>query len=79
MIVNILGQVEYEGPMREGMYEGYGKMWHFNGVLWYEGEFDDNAPCGEDCILFAKKRPISYEGKIKDGKTPDGKFWYTYF
>ena len=65
--------IEYEGSMREGSFEGYGKMYHFNGVLWYEGEFEDNFPSGDDCILYKKKRPISYEGKISDGKTCEGK------
>jgi hypothetical protein len=58
-----------------GAYEGEGKLYHFNGMLWYDGEFLDNMPIGDDCVLYKRKKFTAYVGKIVGGKTEDGKNW----
>jgi antitoxin component YwqK of YwqJK toxin-antitoxin module len=38
------GKVEFSGKMKNGKREGWGKIYHSNGQIFYMGEFKVNEP-----------------------------------
>ena len=64
----------YEGDIKEGKREGYGKYYYSTGDI-YEGEFKNNLKNGKGKYIYCNKD--IYEGEYKDGKIHGlGKYLY---
>ena len=61
------GGFKYKGNFKEGKYDGFGKLYEpSNGLLIYEGFFNNNNYCGKG-ILYKNGKKI-YEGNFKNNK-----------
>ena len=64
----------YEGGIREGKKEGYGKYKEENGEI-YEGEWKNDKKNGKGRTFYAKDKKLKYEGDFVDNKFEgNGKF-----
>ena len=61
------GNLEYHGSMNQGYREGFGKLYHNNGVLKYEGFFKKGEIDGVCVKIFDYKGKIEYQGLMEEG------------
>ena len=68
--------LEYRGPIKNGLYEGWAKLNYKNGSLEYEGEFVEGGPDGETCLVFYDNKKYKYRGGMVKGMYEGfGVFW----
>lgn len=58
--------VAYDGDMKDGKPEGYGRAFYRDGRI-YEGEWKDAQPHGQGKLYYANLN-LWYEGEWKEGK-----------
>lgn len=58
------------GDFKNDMANGRTKIYHY-GMLFYDGEVEDDAIYGTGTVYYEKSKQICYEGELKGGK-PDG-------
>ena len=61
------GRVLYEGRMEAGQRVGNGKTYFKNGALEYQGQWLDNMPDGDECVIFGKNGAALYQGRLVRG------------
>jgi hypothetical protein len=68
--------LEYRGGIRNGLYEGQGKLNYVNGNLEYQGGFSEGGPDGETCLIFYDNKKYKYRGGMVKGHYEGyGVFW----
>lgn len=67
----------YEGPLIDGVREGVGNlMYSKTKGSRYKGQFKNNFPDGEDCLVYGKNGNIDFRGKIEHGKYVEGSLFH---
>ena len=61
------GVLLYEGNVKNGIYDGKGKLYHDNGKLKYEGGFSNGVYDGKGS-LYDIEGTVIYSGKWKNGE-----------
>lgn len=61
-------QLEYEGNYRENKREGFGVLYHKNGIIKYSGYFKNNNLHGKDIKLYNEDQSLNFEGEISEGR-----------
>lgn len=78
------GWVEYECEMLNGKKQGFGRWFHKNGRVRFEGEFFNDKPQTDSATVYYNNGNIEYTGKILGGAYegwgklfhPNGQLWY---
>lgn len=71
------GYLLYEGGMKLGLKNGYGKWYHENGRLRYEGMWLDDGPHGE-VTIYRRDGNIAFIDNMEKGFDADGSHWRKY-
>ena len=65
------GKILYEGNMKSGIKHGMGTTYYKTGILEFKGNWINNMPNGEDCVVYGKDGNIVFEGKLENGISKD--------
>merc|ERR1712151_292282 len=60
--------IKYLGKLEDGKKSGMGKEFHQNGNLYYEGNYQNNEPHGEQVTLWHPNKQTMYTGGMIEGK-----------
>ena len=79
-IKNYLNNDTYEGELKNGLKEGYGKYFNYEKEIYYIGQWKNDKKNGKGILYLLnsqKKREIIYEGEfLDDKKEGKGKIFY---
>merc|ERR1712151_817210 len=60
--------IKYLGKLENGQKSGMGKEFHPNGNLYYEGNYQNNEPHGDQVTLWHPNKQTMYTGGMVEGK-----------
>lgn len=62
------GKIEFEGFMKNGLYEGYGRLYRKTGKILKTGNFSEGLQNGDNCTIYYPSGLRHYQGGMKLGR-----------